>query len=256
MRQVIWMVTLLLATPLVPAQEALGEEMPATAPAAIRSIDPQVEPVLRAWFETRRGRTIYGYRINDIMEQVQDDGQRLHFSHSRTITVRRPNQIRAEITGDLANKTLWYDGQTFTLLDRSTNLYAQVEGGGSISDMKVKLEEEYGLAFPISDLIEKDSAADLLGGVLTAQHLGIHMVSQHECHHLAFTQEDVDWEIWIDAGEEPIPRRIIIVYKNAPGQPQQIATLDAGTDLSRVTAGTFDFTPPPGSRQVELTPGR
>ena len=45
------------------------------------------------------------------------------------------------------------------------------------------------------------------------------------CHHLAFVQDDLDWQIWIDAGERPLPRKLVIVYTSLPGAPQYAAVL-------------------------------
>ncbi len=38
-------------------------------------------------------------------------------------------------------------------------------------------------------------------------------------------QDDIDWQIWIEIGKRQIPRKLVITYKNLPGQPQFIAIL-------------------------------
>ena len=68
--------------------------------------------------------------------------------------------------------------------------------------------------------------------------------------HLAVRSADVDMQIWIAQGEQPLPRRIILTYKNAPGQPQFRADL-SDWDLSpKVAADSFSFNPPAGAEQI------
>ena len=48
------------------------------------------------------------------------------------------------------------------------------------------------------------------------------------CHHLAFRQEDIDWQIWIENGPTPLPRKFLITDKKAKGL-QVTALLPNGT---------------------------
>ena len=43
------------------------------------------------------------------------------------------------------------------------------------------------------------------------------------CHHLAFAQEHVDWQVWIEDGAQPLVRKFVITYKDEPGAPQYTA---------------------------------
>ena len=40
------------------------------------------------------------------------------------------------------------------------------------------------------------------------------------CHHLAFEQATIDWQLWIDAGKDPLPRKLVITYKTEDEVPQ------------------------------------
>jgi hypothetical protein len=64
-------------------------------------------------------------------------------------------------------------------------------------------------------------------------------------------------QLWIAQGKQPLPLRIVLTYKNAPGQPQFWADL-SGWDLSpEVAADHFSFTPPAGAEQLPfLAPAR
>ena len=46
------------------------------------------------------------------------------------------------------------------------------------------------------------------------------------CHHLIVGQEDIVWQIWIEANERMLPRQVVITYKTLPMAPEFIAVLD------------------------------
>ena len=60
----------------------------------------------------------------------------------------------------------------------------------------------------------------------------------------------IEWEIWIDRGERPLPRRILITSRDDPDQPQFAASFrwDAAPHMDR---GRFTFLPPAGARRIE-----
>jgi hypothetical protein len=90
----------------------------------------------------------------------------------------------------------------------------------------------------------------------SAAYVGLHQVRGVKCHHVMGRQENVDWQLWIQAAEPFVPRKLVITYKELPGQPQYIAFLDDWNVAAEVPDATFTFTPPAGARKTELTPGR
>jgi len=46
------------------------------------------------------------------------------------------------------------------------------------------------------------------------------VVDGFECEHLAFRNDDTDWQIWIQVGDAPIPRKYVITSKTEEGAPQ------------------------------------
>ena len=87
---------------------------------------------------------------------------------------------------------------------------------------------------------------------LRARGFATRRLGDRETEHLLFTQENVNWEIWIDAEGPPLPRKVVITRKNEPGSPQFVAVLGRW-DLAAVPAAdTFEFRPPPGAKQVTM----
>jgi len=79
-------------------------------------------------------------------------------------------------------------------------------------------------------------------------------VDTRKCHHVAFRLENIDWQAWIDAGEQPVIRKLVITYKNRPGAPQYTLKLISSTVLDSVPAAAFQFEAPAGCEKIEFLP--
>ena len=51
-------------------------------------------------------------------EHVDDAGQKIQFSRTVTMDVKRPDGLRLEISSPLSARGFWYDGKTLAVLDR------------------------------------------------------------------------------------------------------------------------------------------
>jgi hypothetical protein len=57
-------------------------------------------------------------------------------------------------------------------------------------------------------------------------------------------------QLWIAKSPEPLPRRVVITYKNAPGEPQFRADLDEWSVPAQLDAAAFAFVPPANAEQI------
>jgi hypothetical protein len=74
-----------------------------------------------------------------------------------------------------------------------------------------------------------------------------------ECDHLAFRNNDVDWQLWVAVGSNPIPRKYVITSKAVTGAPQYTLRIkDWKTDVP-VAADAFAFKPPANSEKVDIS---
>ena len=70
-----------------------------------------------------------------------------------------------------------------------------------------------------------------------------------ECDQYAFRQDDVDWQLWIEKGKTPVPRKLVITTRQEEGQPQYVAVLR--WDLApKLDDKTFVFAPPKDARRI------
>ena len=176
---------------------------------------------------------------------------RVELTNMRTLTVERPSRFVGEATGDTAHRASWYDGRTLTVLNKQKNAYSTLEMPGTIDAVLDKVAEDYGVVLPLSDFFYADPYATLMEGVLYGKYLGLHQVSGTPCHHLTFGQDGLYWQIWIDAGEKPLPRKLSLVYWESPGAPRYEASFKTWNLAPAAAAGQFQFKAPAGARKVE-----
>ena len=78
------------------------------------------------------------------------------------------------------------------------------------------------------------------------------MIAAVPVDHLAARMSDVDLQVWVSQGEQPVPLRIILTYSNAPGQPQFRAVLNDWNFDPASTDATFSFVPPEGAEAIAV----
>ena len=72
-----------------------------------------------------------------------------------------------------------------------------------------------------------------------------------DCDHYAFRQKDVDWELWIEQGGRPLPRKMVITTTAEPSKPQHSMVMN--WDLApKFEDELFTFVPPATAHQIEF----
>jgi len=229
---------------IVAAQEALP------APA----IDPEAEVVLRQWSEHHRKVQSAVIRVADTIDDVESDGRKIQYAHTRELTIVRPNKLKMVTTGDVTNRTLWKDGTSLTVLDTDANVYAQVADPGTIDQAVTLLQKDYGMGLPAADLLVADIEKTMIEGCDSIDYIGLGLVGEERCHHLAFTRGIVDWQVWIGAGDAPALRKMVITYKELPGEPQYTLQVLSVGDAGKIDDATFAAVIPEGAERIQFYP--
>jgi hypothetical protein len=244
-----WTVVAALAlAPLAGAQE------PAPGPSSSpppRSVEARAEQELKRMGEFLAKLPRFALEAEETFDELPDGHLRRQLTNVRRVAVERPNHLAADATGDTLSRASWYDGRTVTVLDKEHNVYATIEAPATIDATFDKLEDEYGIVLPLADLLSANPYAVLMAGVTYGRYLGLHQAAGVACHHLAFSQDTIEWQIWIDAGDKPLPRKLVISYVEEPGEPQYSAVIRRWTIDTPVPEGLFTFEAPEGARELD-----
>jgi hypothetical protein len=236
------------------ARLAGAQEPPPGPPAPpARSVEPRAEQELRKMGEFLAKLPRFALEAEETFDEIPDGQLRRQLTNVRRVAVERPNHLAADATGDSLNRASWYDGRTVTFLDKEHNVYATIEAPPTIDATFEKLQDEYGIVLPLADFLHADPYAALMAGVTYGRYLGIHQAAGVACHHLAFSQATIEWQVWIDAGDKPLPRKMVISYVQEPGEPQYAAVIRRWSIEAPVPDGLFTFAPPEGAQRVDAS---
>ncbi len=187
-------------------------------------------------------------------EIVTGNGQKLQLSSYATVVIERPAKFYITRKGMIADTEFIFDGKTLTLHGKNLNVYAQRKISGTIDNAILAYELETGLPAPGADLLFADPYAILSSGVKSGVYVGTAYVDGVECHHLAFRESKVDWQLWVKAGDEPLPMKYVITTKWQTGAPQYEIRLRNWDTKPRIKADQFSFSVPDGSMELETIP--
>jgi hypothetical protein len=197
--------------------------------------------------------TLKSYQVIDDVTQddVLEDGLIVQSTSKVDYLLARPNRMRIEVTSDEKHRLYLYDGKTFTVWGRLANFYATVPAPPTIGEVFENVTEKYDIELPLYDLYNWGNNDEDISKIKTAIDIGPSTVGGVTCEHYAFHQEGVDWQLWIQLGEFPLPRKLVITTLTDEARPQHSDTLTWNLAPS-FNDGAFAFDPPPDAKRVLL----
>lgn len=216
-------------------------------------IEEEAMEILKRLSDYLAGTEVFYTEWNYGFDVVQDDGQKIEFGARREATVRRPNQAVMEYhRRDGEEGTMIFDGEAVWAYDPDENVYATVPQPGDIDKTLDFVIFELGINQPQSDFFSSDIYRDLSAKIREAYYVGESTVGELPCDHLAFRGDDLDFQLWVARGDKPLPYRLVVTYRDEPGQPQFRAQMTKWDLAPKITDATFKFTPPEGSRRIRF----
>jgi hypothetical protein len=186
------------------------------------------------------------------IEVITSELQKIQFSSSGQLRMARPDKLRIQRTGGYADVEMVYDGKTFSLYGNNAKAYVQADLPGTVDDLIDAIQMRTGGAMPGTDLLLSHAFEQLTSDVEMSEHIGQGVVDGVECEHLAFRGHDTDWQIWIQTGAQPIPRKYVITSKTLAGAPQYTLRIKDWKTDPIADADAFAFKPPAGATKVDL----
>jgi hypothetical protein len=239
------------------AQQSAAVTKPAetTAPNS-NPIEPNALETLQRMSDLLKNATKITFTANTTREQPATTGQMLEFFYTSHVSMVRPNLLRIDIQGDIWTASIWYDGKKITLMDPRTTFYAQADAPNTIDETVTFLLEKFQAPLPMAMFLISDISKKAKEGLKTGFEAGVVMVNGIKCRQLAFTEDEADWQLWIEEGPNPLPRRLSVTYKKMEGSPHvSISFSDWNLDAV-IPANTFVFHMPEGATKVDVKPVR
>lgn len=186
-------------------------------------------------------------------DQVIDGREKLTFTRSGTnILVRELGFVSRTDRGD-AFRDYYYDGAVFTVAAPDQNFYASADFAGGFEALVGEVSDKLATPIPLWSLMTASLPGEILKGIDGAAYLGITRVGGRETHHLAFSDYEEDWQVWISTEPgRPLPLMIVRTDPYQQGWPQYRAYLMNWNLAPAHAAGDFTYVPPDGSIRVSF----
>ncbi len=227
-----------------PGWSAQEGKAPSASVAKPETPAPDPGKILQQACDLLKSTKQFSFKAEVTDDRVYTGGKKLQFAFDLEAYVSRPDKLRINGQGDTENKQFFYDGKTLTLYDLPKNAYAVMAAPATIDEALDQAHKEYGLTVALAHLGHGDAYGVMTKGQKHALYVGEGLVRRVKCHHLAFDRDDIHWQIWIDAGDKPLIRKLVINQKNLPASPQWTAYLTDWNLAPQFSDSLFVFTPP------------
>ena len=245
---------LLLVANLLIAPAVLALEEPTQASGSESSqVDPESVAALSRMGKYLGSKKSLAFDAQIYTEVVLDNEQKLLIGGSARYLVQKPDKLRVELVTESIKRHFYLDGQKFTLVAPDEAYYAELEASGATRDFLIRAARDYGIEVPLADLLEWGHTQDSWKGIQEGFLVGKSKIEGVDVEHWAFRGAELDWEIWIQGGERPLPLRISTVNTKDPARPRFIASLK-WHDAAKIKGDEFRPDVGKDHKRIDLKP--
>jgi len=216
------------------------------------NIDPQAAEILQNMSYFLGSKDQYTFKAEIMFDQLVNSNRKIQYSAEEKVYIKKNGNFTIEYISDLGGYKLWFEAGKTTILELPTKLFSTATLPATIDQALKKLKEEYNFTPALSDLLFINTFRALTANVQSGSYFGSSKVFGVRCDHLAFVQQNIDWQIWVESGKRPIPRKLVITYKDLPGAPQFIAILRDWVIDRPITNFAFKADIPKLSQKAEM----
>jgi hypothetical protein len=184
-------------------------------------------------------------------EKVLEDGQKIERSSKVDLIADRPNKFRANVTDDRSERWLVYDGFKFTVYAPRLRYYTQIDAPPSLDMLADTLEAKFNLELPLVDLFRWGTDRSDFRNITNATVVGPSQINGMTVEQYAFRQDGIDWQIWIQQGDFPLPRRLVMTTTTDDARPQHSVVYDWNLAPS-FNDEAFVFVAPDGTQEIPI----
>lgn len=234
------------------AQSSGPTAVPTSPLPAANRLDPVAIQALKGMGDYLKSLKSFEVRTKATLEDVVDDtDMKLTFNVEGLYQVQRPNAFHIELKSDRQIRQYFYDGKNFTVNVPRRNFYATVGAPSTIRAVVQDIYDQYGIALPLADLFYWSDRGAPTDGLTGAIRIGYAKVNGVDTDQFFYRGPDLDFQIWIQRGSQPLPRRMVITTRSSAAKPSYSADLDWNT-APGFTSANFAFSPDAKSTAIQM----
>jgi hypothetical protein len=220
----------------------------ATAAPSKKGIDPDADKLLRQMTDYLSSLQSFTVRTSVADEVALKSGEKIEIMSNAEISVQRPNRLRSTQRGSVAGLGVWYDGKSMTIACGANASYQTLPAPPTIDGAIDQMRDKLDIDAPGADLLYSKPYSVLTEQVTSGRFIGLETIDGVPANHIAVRGEQMDWQLWIKDGPQPLPLRYVITTKDAPGHPAFSVQMSDWNTQPNLPTSTFDFQAPAGAR--------
>ena len=225
---------------------------PATKAPTARDVDPMAVKALKDMSAYLQTLSTFGLTSRTSLDLVAKDSQRIQLDGIATYKVRKPNAFVIDVVSDDWNRSYIYNGHEFTLYAPKLGYFSTWPAPANIQATVAEVENRFGISLPLEDLFRWSGpdgarADSLQNGFL----VGVETIDGAKTKHYAFREGQIDWQVWIQQGGQPLPLKLVIVDRRDPADPAYVARL-SWTLNPPLSDEDFAFRPAKDAKRIRI----
>ncbi len=215
-------------------------------------LQPEAIEVLEAAYDYARRLQSLRIRADFSDESVFGDAHKLQFGGTMELGISPPSRLYALVKGDYRNRRMYLKDGTFTVFDEDVNVYATAKIPGPLNEALQTLQSEYGLSAPGGELFGGHAYELLVERARKVILVGMANIGGVDCHHIAGTLDDLDWQLWIRAEGDPQFCKYVLTDRSIPLAPQFSITFTGWEADVKLPDSQFDLKAPADAERIEF----
>ncbi len=191
-----------------------------------------------------------------IVTKIDNNGEKREINVTAVYDIERPNRLSLKTTLDGDAKKgpdIVSDGKKLTVYRKALKQYVEEDAPKDVSGLGAKVlsigPATTGILVP--NILNDDPADGLLQGVNSCSYVGLDKVDGTSAHHMKFSQDQFDWEMWVAAEGKPFVLRMSQSVDGGNGKATSTETYKKWTVDAPAGKDSFTFSPPKDATKVD-----
>lgn len=238
---------LAMALLLVSATPLSAQQSDAGSP-AVQSVSAPAQAIVDRMTAYLRSLPAFTIESQTSRDEVLAFGYKMQNNEHSTLVFQKPDRLRVEVNGDIRNRVFYFNGTDLTMVSPEDAAFTRMPAPGGLKKLIDGLLDA-GVEMPMIDVLYQIGEGRLTADAESGGLVGVSRIDGVDCYHLAFRQPTLDWQIWIEKGDRPLPRRIVITDRFEYGNPQYQTTMRWNVQ-PKLGKKDFEFTAPKGVIEI------
>jgi hypothetical protein len=168
------------------------------------------------------------------------------------VVVDRSGSLRSITSDGLHTSQIYVHDGKLTLFSDKNNAFSTADIPTELDGALLFALSEFQVETPLLDLLLVNSLDHFVSQIEAVVYLGDKRpIRGVDCHHIVIRGEDVDLQLFVEEGDNPVPRMTVMTLKKDLGRPRHEVFMD-WSETRRPRASEFEFDPPEGAMQIEF----